>query len=288
MLTTFFPVLRKGWACYANWSNPCQRVEKYEQLEGWGHDLDLRGIPLIRTPRAEMYGDATISEADIESAESELRDLAQNHNFNPERGIILDSAVYRASDQDQRPSQVYKWDVGIVQGQARSHAEVAAAIQRLTREIARIMSNEQLILGEGGGSFALSQDKTANFHLLINSVLHTCRKVIDDSLVGTLWNLNGWDEELRPEVGTSAVDHKDVYKMATAHRDMASAGVLLTKYDPAYRDFLAMIGSEHPDEVDDPILAELEERALMPDEPMETILREMLANRQWTNGAKLS
>ena len=104
---------------------------------------------------------------------------------------------------------------------------------------------------------------------MINSVLDTVRQVVDDSLVGVLWNLNGWDDELRPEVGTSAVDHKDVYKLAAAHRDMASAGAMLTKFDPAYRDFLAMVGTEHPDEMDDPLLMPPEaDPMMMPDEQM--------------------
>ena len=41
---------------------PCQRLERYEQLEGWGFDLDLRGIPIIRSPRTEMYMDDNLSD----------------------------------------------------------------------------------------------------------------------------------------------------------------------------------------------------------------------------------
>ena len=129
---------------------PCQRLERYEQLEGWGFDLDLRGIPIIRSPRTEMYMDENLSDGDVETIEMELRDLAQNHSFNPERGIIIDSAVYRSDDQERTPTNVPKWDVSVLQGQARSHAENAAAIERLKREIANILSSGQMLLGSDG------------------------------------------------------------------------------------------------------------------------------------------
>ena len=252
----------------------CQRLEVYEQLEGWGFDLDLRGTPIIRTPRAELEAEAKkegsdLTMGEIDEMEFELRELANDHSFNPERGIILDSAVYRADDENKAPSSVPKWSVDIITGQSRSHAENAAAIQRLKHEAAGIQSMDNILIGQDGtGSYALSQDKTHSCYLMINSVLDTLRDVADNKLVSTLWARNGWDEELRPTLETSAVDHKDIYQLATAYRDigMAAAGASIPQ--AAIEAWFAMAGIPIEDEDWTAIEAAAEEAADALDEPM--------------------
>ena len=241
---------------------PCQRLEKYEQLEGWGHDLDLRGMPVIRTPREELKKQGK-TEAEIEDIEWDLRDLAQNHSYNPERGVVISSAVYRTDDEREAPSNVPKWNVELLQGQARSHAEIAAAISRINHEAARTMSVDQLLLGEGLGSYALSRDKTQAFHLMINSALDTIRDVVEDRLVGTLWMLNGWDDALKPEIITSTVDHKDIYQLATAYRDIGMA--VATLPPSAIEQWFALAGIE----LDDDAILDLEVEEGPPEEDLD-------------------
>lgn len=253
---------------------PCQRLERYEQLEGWGHDLDLRGVPIIRTPRAELEAEAKkegadLTMGDIDDLELELRELANDHSFNPERGIILDSAVYRATDDNRAPSNVPKYSVEYITGDARSHAEVAAAIQRLKHEAASIQSMDNILIGQDGtGSYALSQDKTHSCYLMINSVLDTIRDVTENGLVSTLWARNGWDDALKPKIETSAVDHKDIYQLASAYRDIGMAAASGAVPQSAIETWFAMAGIPIEDDDWAAIEAAAQEEADELDEPM--------------------
>ena len=245
---------------------PGRRLEQYEQLEGWGYDNDMRGMPKIWSPRAEMEKDG-MTPAEIDEIEFELVELASDHSYNPDRGIILESDVYRSQDNDKTPSAVRKFDVETMQGQPRSHAEMAAAIQRLKHEMFQTMSMDTILTGSDGvGSYALSKDKTQSCYLMINAAMDTIREVVDNSLVASLWRLNGWDEELRPVVQTSVVDHKDIYQMATAFRDIGMAAPTLPQ--SATEQWFGMAGIELEE---DAMFGQMDggEEAVDIDEPME-------------------
>lgn len=254
----------EGLGLFRHLVAPAQRLARYEQLEGFGFETDLRGIPIGRGPFTELQSqveEGTISKAQRESIESPLRTFVQNHIRTTSLGLLLDSAVYESEDDAATPSSQRLWDVDLLKGSATSFQENASAIERLNREMARILGVEQLMLGsDSTGSFALSQDKTNSFFLLVDGTLTEIENQIKDDLLTTVWRLNGWDDEMMPELGTDAVRHTDVAEVAATLRDMATAGATLDERDPvidAVRELLGMPG--RPPE----ILEEIEEDAVL-------------------------
>lgn len=230
---------------------PARRLDRYEQLEGFGFETDLRGIPIGRAPYAELrraVADGSLSEVDATAAVNAIETFLKKHIKNPELGLMLDSEVYATIDDAQRPSNQAKYDVTLLEGDDTSLEEVAEAIERINREIARLLGTEQIILGEGdSGSHALSRDKTNQFSLTVDGTLGELAETYEDDLVTPLFQLNGWPEEAMPSMKPEAVQYRDVEQIARSLRDMAAAGAMIQPEDPAVEEFYALIGLTPPD-----------------------------------------
>ena len=206
-----------------------KRLQRYEQLEGFGFETDLRGIPIGKGPfaqLAEKVKSTEITQEERAAIERPMLDFITKHIKTPNIGLLLDSAPYEASDDAAKPSNVKKWDIDLMRGSATSFKENAAAIERLNRELARILGVEQLLLGSGStGSYALSKDKTSSFRLLVDGALQEISKTVEKDLLETLWRLNGWPPEMLPEIVVESVRAQDIEQIAAALRDLAAGGI---------------------------------------------------------------
>ena len=226
---------------------PAKRLARYEQLEGFGYEMDLHGVPIVRAPIDELQAVDGATDESVEKATAPVREFAQHHIKNPELALVLPSATYKTLDEAERPSNIYKWSVEVLQSSATSFAPNAAAIERLNREAARIIGVEQLLLGSDGGSYALRKDKTHQFDLLVDGSLTEIREGAEKDLLPTLWRLNGWPREMMPTIKTETVSYTDVEQAAAALRDLAVAGAPLMAEDPAYLEMLDLLGLSRPD-----------------------------------------
>ena len=234
--------------------SPSRRLLKYEQLEGFGFETDLRGIPIGYAPFTEldvMVTAGEITEEQRAKIEKPIMDFIKGHIKTPETGLLLDSKVYESQDDAGRPSSARQWIVELLQGSSNSFTENAAAIERLNREMARIMGVEQLLLGATStGSFSLSEDKTHAFYLLIDGALREIMEAMKTDIIDTIWRLNGWPEELIPEVTPEAVRFNDVEQVAASLQSLATAGATLAIDDPAINDVRDLLGiSQQDDEI---------------------------------------
>tara|TARA_R110000737_G_scaffold47134_4_gene67049 strand:+ start:9777 stop:11288 length:1512 start_codon:yes stop_codon:yes gene_type:complete len=233
------------------------RLEKYELLEHWGFETDLRGVPVARGPFTDlevMVQNGTLSRVQATALKAPMLDFIENHNRSPEMGMLLDSRTYQTTDERSAPSNVRQWDVELLKGDPQSVEEIAAAIERLNREMARILGVEQLLLGESsGGSHALSRDKTQAFGLMVDSALVAIKEVVERDLLDTLWALNGWDEDLKPKFKIEKIQYRDVEQVAATLETLARAGATMDINDPAINEIRTQLGlSDAPeqDEID--------------------------------------
>ena len=230
-----------------------QRLIRYEQLEGFGFESDLRGIPVGRAPFAalqEAVETGIITATDKIAAETPIKTFIENHIKNPALGILLDSIPYESQDEAGTPSTVRQWDVELLKGSSTSLPDMANAIERLNREIARTLGVEGLLLGEQtSGSHALSKDKSLNFALIVDSTLTELADTFQRDFVGRLFELNGWPEEMKPILGPEAAQHRDVTQITQALKDMAKAGASMPLNDPAVNEIRDLLGLSKQPEV---------------------------------------
>jgi hypothetical protein len=242
----------EGLGLFRHIVDACARLRRYEQLEGFGYEGDLRGVPLVRAPLTalrEKVRAGTMSKTDMEALLAPLRDFVTNHVKNPNLGMLLDSETFRNKDAAASPSGVFQWMVELLEGGEYSLEEVARAIERVTMEIARVLGVEHLLLGSqstGAGSYALSKDKSNNFGLTIDGTLRALREAFKKDLLGPLWLLNGWDPELMPELITDTNATRDLEQVSAVIRDLSAAGVVLDREDDAVGELFELLGLPRP------------------------------------------
>lgn len=179
-------------------------LELYRKWELIGFQTELRGIPLARVPFSRLMADAKAAgaktDADIKAYVHDkagfIQEFLSFKNKNPEQGLALDSRMYENKDTAQAPSGAREWDFELVSGGGTGQAEVGAAIARETRDIARIMASEWMLLGDvGSGSDAMHEDKTAMAGKLVNSALTDLADDMRRDVATRLIALNGLDPE---------------------------------------------------------------------------------------------
>lgn len=252
----------EGLGLFRHIAEPGRVLRRYEQLEGWGFETDLRGVPVGRAPLQalkDMVEAGDISQAEMDARVLQMTNFIQSHIRNPGLGLLLDSMAYETSDEAARPSNVRQWDMELLKAQGQSHAEIAAAIERKIREIARVLGVEQLLLGDNGvGSFAMAKEKSHNFALIVDTTVKDLIAVYERDVVQRIFELNGWPLELMPRLQTDKLKFRNVEEITSALRDMAQAGVLLHEDDPAIVEVRELLGLSAPVTVIDP-----EEMALL-------------------------
>ena len=224
---------------------PIKRLQRYEQLEGFGYESDLRGIPIGRAPLSDLnerVENGELTEAERESYLTPLRTFIKKHIKNPNLGLFLDSKTYISEGENPSPSQIKQFDVELLQGTNPSMAEIAKAIDRCNREVSRVLGTEHLMLGDGQGSEALSRDKSHNFALMVDSTTEELGEVYAADVVKTLGALNGWDPKLLPTPKPASSKYRDVRDITGALKDMAQAGAPVLPVDDAVNDVRDLLG----------------------------------------------
>lgn len=211
--------------------NANTRLNLFELLESYSFEGDLRGTPILKGPFAALEDEVragTLTPEDRDAMIQPLNDMLLNHNKSPSRGMTMDSEPYRDEGENGIPGSTPQWSFEIIQGGDQGQEQVALAIERLNREMARVMGVEGLLLGgEKVGSMALSVDKSQNFGLIVDSSLSEIREQLQSDFLGPLWLLNGWPTELMPTLKSEQVQYRDVGQITQALTDMAQAGATL-------------------------------------------------------------
>ena len=241
----------EGVGLFRHIADPARRLLRYEQLEGYGFETDLRGVPVGRAPYTEMArlkSLGKLTEAQEKALLYPLTAFIEKHIKSPALGLLLDSVTYQSQDAAGTPSSTRQWDLELLKAGSTSQAEVAGTIQRLNREIARIMGVESILLGESGaGSLAMAKDKSAAFALVVSTTVRALTEAFEKDVVKPLMRLNGWDMKLKPSLKTDAIQFREVTEVTEALEQMSRAGAPTMPGDPAVNVVRDMLGLPRED-----------------------------------------
>lgn len=236
----------EGFGLFRHLAEASTRLRRYMQLEGYGYEADMRGIPVGRAPLAELdqlVASKKISKAKAQELLDGMADFLSSHIKNPALGLMIDSTPYRNTGEQRNVSPTPQWDLSLLDGGTYGHAQIHEAIVRTQRELARVMGTEFMLLGENSsGSRSLSNDKTSMFGLMIDDALTTIRDAVDDDLVEPLLELNGWDQELKPKLKTDTAVFRDPAALTAALRDLAQGGVQFDRQDEPIQEIMDLLG----------------------------------------------
>lgn len=227
------------------------RLKLYEELEGIGFESDLRGIPIGRAPIADMIAKVnagTMSKAQMDEQLNAMRTFLTSHKKSVNLAMMLDSKVYESTGDNRTPSGQPQWNMELLKSDSTAAEEVALAIQRINREVARVLGTENILLGEnGGGSLAMAKDKSDQFALVVDSSLKEISETYKADLIKPFMKLNGWDEELAPTLKPEKIQYRSVEEITSALRDLSAAGAMMMLDDPAINEIRDQLGLSQVD-----------------------------------------
>jgi hypothetical protein len=212
-----------------------RRVERYEQLEGWQAETDLRGIPLGFAPLEELRQAAAAAGIDpndsakvgafVKAQTKWLSDLLEKHIKTPSLSAMIDSAVYKSNATDAAPSANKKWGFEIVKGEANGQAEVRAAINSINREILRVLACEWLLMGDSEGARSVHEDKTGMYAMVLNGSLEAIGEAATMGPARRIVALNGYDPDTcTPTVQPAPIPLESIESACRALQLIAQAG----------------------------------------------------------------
>lgn len=264
------------------------RLRAYEVVEEVAYENDLRGIPVARAPLNEMQqrvDDGSKPQGWLEFLVEPLRAFITGQIRNEKTGLVLDSAVYRDESDEKSPSGAQKWGVDLLRGDAQGLADVASVVQRITTEIAIVLGVEHLLLGkDGGGSLALSKDKSGTFYMTLTGALYELVAILEDDWRDPIAEMNGFPKELLPTLAVEEIRNEDIEQITTALRNMAQAGVMIMPGDPCVSELFGMMGltpPPDPDLVDELLDSTGDDELPVPDpEEIEKSLKKWIRRRR--------
>ena len=247
----------EGLGLFRHLVDPSERIRRYLEMEGIGYERDMRGLPIGRAPIAEMntlLANGEITQAEFDTALASMRQFLTMEAKDSTSSLLLDSSTFISPTADgYNTTNVDKWDLKLLTQGATGFADLHKAIDRLTHDMARVLGVETLLLGtgqgQGGGSRALSEDKSRNLYLSIDATVKDIAEGVRRDMLSAVWALNGLNPDLMPQLHTEDVAFKDAAQVAKALGDMATAGAILSPNDPAINDMRDMLGiSRQPDD----------------------------------------
>lgn len=212
-----------------------RRLAEYEKYEGYGYQSDLRGMPVGRVPGKELKKSAEGKpDGWFDAQVAAVNQLVANHFKTANQGLVLDSEPYRDT-QGNPTSSIPKWAIELIKSESNGLADIHVVIERLNREIARVLGMEFLMLGgDGKGSLALSRDKTSMFASMLEATLSEMANAAMHDLVYPLLRYNGLDPELcAPVVQADPIATERVEAAVAALVGLAQAGAVMQPDDPA-------------------------------------------------------
>ena len=220
-------ILRNAYTSY-------EYVNNLQSIEAIAVERELAGIPVARIPAEYLSGDATASQSGfVNNLQSILRDV----KFNEQGYIILPSDTY--PDKDGAPTNQKLVDVELMSSSGSRNIDIDPIVRRYQHDIARSVLSEFLMLGGGNtGSYALSKSKTDLFLRALESYIQAIVDVLNKQLVERLWELNGLNYDLMPQIVAGDVAPHDLREIAGFLRNLNGADINVSDHPEVIQDLM--------------------------------------------------
>lgn len=241
-----------------------RQLQRLEQLEGYGYEMDVNGVPVMKIPYSllekQMAKLDDKGKAPIKEMIAGYEKWASNHVKNPAQGLVIDSAPYFSSGADLSPSGIPQFALEMLSSNNSSAGPIHVAIERKSREAARILGIEALMLGTGGAAQAsVSKDKTSQLQTTMNQVNSDMASSVNADLVSVIWAMNGLPLEMMPTAKPDMVNLRDIEALVTMVTGLANTA--FRDGDTAENEIRDMLGISHAPEVNSGL-------PTLPDEPL--------------------
>jgi hypothetical protein len=174
----------EGNSIYKNIYLAFKQLSLLQDQELLGVAKDVQGILRITIP--PRYLDPNASPED-KAAVAAFQQIIDNYNAGTQRGLLVPNMF-----DPETKLPLFTYDLMESKGGAKYDTE--AIIKRLQGDILSALSVDILKLGaDGTGSFSLAESKSSVLALAIDYRLREIAEVLNEDLMRTLYEVNGWD-----------------------------------------------------------------------------------------------
>ena len=233
-------ILRNAYTSY-------EFLNNLQSIEAIAVERELAGIPVARIPSEYLSGDASAAQAGFVG---NLQQILRDVKFNEQGYIILPSDTY--PDKDGAPSNIRLVDVELMSSSGTRNIDIDPIVKRYQHDIARSVLSEFLLLGSQGGSYALSKSKTDLFLRALESYIQAIVDVLNKQLVERLWQLNGLNYDLMPQIVAGDVAPHDLRELSSFLRNLNGANIDVSNHPELVSDLMAIAELDYNPDVGPP------------------------------------
>lgn len=214
----------EGRSILRNAYRPYYFIKRLEEQEAILHER-LNGIPVIRLP-GEVVDRANAGDANAAAIVQSMKNIVINLRIDEQMGLILPSDVYQSNNG---PTSVQTYGFELVSpGGGTGSVAADPVIQRHTNQMMMSTLADFLTLGHSKvGTQALSNSKEDMFFQAVEGYLNSNAAVLNRQGLARLWDLNGFDPELMPEIAPDMAQRMDLDVLGNFVQRMAQSGMPL-------------------------------------------------------------
>lgn len=188
--------------------------KRIEEIEAIGIERDMAGLPVAYVPSRYFRKDADPFDKAILA---QWQTLVTSIRRDQREGVVM------PSDRDQHGNLMFELKL-LSSGGSRTF-DTTKVIDRYNRAIATSVLADFIFLGQQAvGSFALSSDKTALFATAVGAFTKAIEDVFNRHLLPRLWQLNGMDPELMPQLRCGDLEKANLGELSSYIQTLAGAG----------------------------------------------------------------
>jgi hypothetical protein len=207
----------EGNSIYKNIYLAYKTLTLLQDQELVGISKDIQGILKITIPPRYLAPDAPPED---KAAVAGFQAIIDNYNAGTQRGLLVPGMV---DPESKLP--LFTYDLMESKGSAKYDTE--SIIRRLQGDILSALSVDILKLGaEGSGSFSLAESKSSILAIAIDYRLREIREVLNQDLMRTLYEANGWSTEKMASFDYSDVEDVSVESMGKFIQQTFSVGAI--------------------------------------------------------------
>ena len=188
--------------------------KRIEEIEAIGIERDMAGLPVAYLPSRYFRKDA---DAFDKAILSQWQQLVTTIRRDQKEGIVM------PGDRDDKGNLMF--ELKLLSTAGSRTFDTSKIIDRYNRAIATSVLADFIFLGQQSvGSFALSSDKTALFATAVGAFTRVIEDTFNRHLLPRLWELNGFDPELMPQMRCGDLEKPNVGELATFIQHLVGAG----------------------------------------------------------------
>lgn len=206
----------EGNSIYKNIYLAFKQLTTLQNQELIGVSKDVQGILKIAIPPQYMAPDAT---PDQKAALAGFQAIIDNYNAGTQRGLLVPLML------DEHGHALF--DYGLLEGKGHAKYDTEGIIRRLQSDILSALSVDVLKLGsDGSGSFSLAEQKSSILALAIDYRLREIAEVLNNHLMVTLYQMNGWDASRAAKFVYSDVQEVSLEELGKFIQRIASTSMI--------------------------------------------------------------